>query len=112
MNAKEFVKTYQPKFEEYCPCVIDWKGEVYECESSHLNTLIWLSGEKDILNKLPENISPLFYLTEKLGCVLVDYENQIYSRTFSEEQQSALAELEKAKLILMNPINIHGKMTI
>lgn len=107
MNAREFIKSYQPKFEEYCPCVIDWKGEVYECTSSHLDTLIELNGDEDILNKIPENTSPLFYLTEKLRCVLVDYENQVYCEDFSQEQRYALLDLAEAKLIMVNPMDIH-----
>lgn len=112
MNAKEFIKSYHPKVSEYCPCIIDWQGEVYECENSHLDELIKLSGDENILSEIPEKISPLFYLTVKLKCVVVDYENQIYNEEFSQEQRYALLDLAEAKLILMNPVDIHGKIAM
>ena len=31
MKSKEFVKNYKQPFSEYCPCVIDWNGEIYLC---------------------------------------------------------------------------------
>ena len=94
MTSKEFVATFHSELSEYCPCVIDWEGQVHEC------------------NEVPENISPLFYLTAKLKCVLVDYENQIYSEDLSQEQRYALLDLSEAKLILLNPTDIKGKVTI
>lgn len=112
MKSKEFVKNYKQTFSEYCPCIIDWNGEVYECKDSHLEEMIRLSGDKDILSEIPKDVSPLFYLTDKLRCIVVDYENQLYSREFSQEQRYALLDLAEAKLILVNPVDIHGKLQI
>ncbi len=112
MKSKEFVKNYEQKLSEYCPCIIDWNGEVYECEESHLEELVKLSGDSEILSEIPKEVSPLFYLTEKLKCVVVDYENQLYSREFSQEQRYALLDLAEAKLILVNFVDIHGKLKI
>lgn len=106
MKAQEFVKTYQPKFSEYCPCVIDTKGEIYMCEKSHLDALIQLSGDDQILNKIPKEASPLFYLTEQLSCVVVDYENQVYYGELTWEQSEALLLMSDAQIILMKPKNI------
>ena len=112
MTSKEFVATFHSELSEYCPCVIDWEGQVHECKDCHLDTLIQISGDDEYLNEVPENISPLFYLTAKLKCVLVDYENQIYSEDLSQEQRYALLDLSEAKLILLNPTDIKGKVTI
>lgn len=112
MRVKEFIAGYQPKFSEYCPCVIDWQGEVYECKTSHLDELIRLGGDEDILSELPKELSPLFYLIDRLRSVAVDYENQIYSGELSAEQKEALQDLAEAGLITMSLTNIHGKITI
>lgn len=40
MKSKEFVKNYKQPFSEYCPCVIDWNGEIYLCSKGHLETLV------------------------------------------------------------------------
>lgn len=109
MKSKEFVKNYKQPFSEYCPCVIDWKGEIYLCSKGHLETLVEISGDKDILSGLPKEVSPLFYLTEKLKCVVVDYENQLYAGELSQEQRYALLDLAEAKLILVRPVDIKGK---
>ncbi|MFV0465293.1 MAG: hypothetical protein ACK5ML_04400 [Lachnospiraceae bacterium] len=106
MKIQEFIRTYKPKFQEYCPAVIDSEGNVYECSVSHLKTLeeIAKSQEKEIV--IPGNVSPLLFLTAKLSCVLVDYENQIYSISLTNEQQEALLLLYQAKLINYMPKNI------
>ncbi|MBO5372787.1 MAG: hypothetical protein J6A75_08710 [Lachnospiraceae bacterium] len=109
MTAKEFVAAYKPKYSEYCPCVIEWNGEVHECLGSHLDELVRLSGNEKILNEIPQNISPLFYLTGKLHCVVVDYENQLYSEDLSQEQRYALLDLAEAKLILLNHMDVSKK---
>ncbi len=112
MTAKEFVANYKPRFSEYCPCIIAWNGEVHMCEGSHLDKMVCLSGDDNILNEIPQNVSPLFYLTEKLHCVVVDYENQLYSEDFSQEQRYALLDLAEAKLILLNPMDIGGRQAL
>ena len=68
-----------------------------------------ISGDKDILSGIPKEVSPLFYLTEKLKCVVVDYENQLYAEELSQEQRYALLDLAEAKLILVRPVDIKGK---
>lgn len=109
MKIKEFIASFQPKFSEYCPCIITWNGEIHVCETNHLDEMIHLSGDKNILSEIPQNVSPLFYLTEKLCCVVVDYENQLYSAELSQEQKEALLRLAEAKLIILNPVDICGK---
>ena len=112
MKVKEFIAGYHPKLSEYCPCVIGWNGDVYECRMSHLDTLVTLSGDKDILSRIPENVSPLFYLTMQQKSVIVDYENQIYSQELSKEQSEALEALKEAGLITRNITNIGSKVEI
>ncbi|MBO5303053.1 MAG: hypothetical protein J6A92_03285 [Lachnospiraceae bacterium] len=112
MTAKEFVANFKPKYSEYCPCIITWDGEVYACEGSHLDEMVRLCGDENILNEIPQNVSPMFYLTGKLRCVVVDYENQLYSEDFSQEQRYALLDLAEAKLILLNPMDVSGKQAL
>lgn len=108
MKAEQFVETYKPHVSEYCSAVIDAQGEIHACETSHLKTMIELYGDPDILSRIPEGKSPMFWLVIRLGCVLVDYENQVYSETINPEQEYALQLLEQKGLILNNRKDIHG----
>ena len=62
---------------EYCPGIIDREGRFYECPEGHLEKLKELAG--DMVSDIPKDVSPLFYLTDKLGCVIVDYDDQVRS---------------------------------
>lgn len=88
--------------------VIDREGEIHACAVSHLKTMMELYGDPEILGKIPEGKSPLFWLILQLGCVVVDYENQIYSETINPAQEHALQLLEQRGLILQNRKDIHG----
>ncbi len=108
MKAEQFVESYKPHVSEYCAAVIDAQGEVFACEVSHLKTMMELYGDPDILSKIPEGKSPLFWLIIQLGCILVDYENQVYSGEINSGQEHALQLLERSGLILNNRKDIHG----
>lgn len=110
MKVGEFIESFEPKFREYCPCVIDREGEVVLCEKSHLDALIQMCGNPQILSEIPEETSPLFYLMCRLRCVVVDYENQIYCQELLEVQQQALTALAEANIIVMNPKSIHNML--
>jgi hypothetical protein len=112
MKVEEFIASYKPNLQEYCPCIIDREGEVYECEEGHLEALIQLSGKSDILSEIPQNLSPLYYMTDKMRCVVVDYENQIYSGTLSKKQRHALLALEGAGKIRSHLIDIGGNIAL
>lgn len=108
MKAEKFVETYRPHMSEYCSAVIDSEGEVHACEVSHLRTMIELSGDPELLSKIPDGKAPLFWLIIRLGCVLVDYENQVYSERVNSLQEHALKLLEDRGLIRRNRKDIHG----
>ena len=99
MKAEQFIKQYQPKMSEYCPVVITADGDVLESVAGHIQTLVSLSDNPDILNTVPKDVSPLMYLAGVMKCVIVDYENQIYMEELTLEQETALQELVSAGLI-------------
>jgi len=99
MKINEFIDSYKPEMSEYCPVVICSDGDIVESREGHLETLIKISGENDILGKVPADVSPLLYLAGKLGCVIVDYENQIYMGELTKEQEYALSALSDKGLI-------------
>ena len=108
MKAEQFIEVYRPHMSEYCSAVIDAGGELHACKVSHLRTMIELYGDPEILSKIPEGKSPLFWLVIRLECVLVDYENQVYSEKINPLQEHALKLLEEKGLIKKNRKDIHG----
>ena len=59
-----------------CAAVLYPDGEVEECVTSHLKTLMDRLGE-GAWDQIPKDESPLFWLTGLTGAVLIDYENQM-----------------------------------
>ena len=109
IDVDSFIKNYAPGLTEYCCVVVDEAGLVHECSTTHLKTIIEMSGDDDILSEIPEGKSPLFFITDRLKCVIVDCENQLYSRSLNEKQQITLSKLKTAGLIIDNLINIEKK---
>lgn len=99
MLADQFIKYYSPQMSEYCPVVIRSDGNIFDSSLGHLQTLVSLSNDHEILSKIPADVSPLLYLTAELKCVIVDYENQIYIDELTDRQEQALSALEEAGLI-------------
>ncbi|MBR6389964.1 MAG: hypothetical protein IKS16_01360 [Lachnospiraceae bacterium] len=106
MLADQFVRYYSPQMTEYCPVVIRSDGNIFDSSLGHLQTLVSLSNDHDILSKIPRDVSPLLYLAYELKCVIVDYENQIYIDELTPEQQDALEALEKAGLIRAHQVRM------
>ncbi len=106
MLADQFVRYYSPQMTEYCPVVIRSDGNIFDSSLGHLQTLVSLSNDHDILSKIPRDVSPLLYLAYELQCVIVDYENQIYIDELTPEQQDALEALEKAGLIRAHQVRM------
>ncbi|MCR4595695.1 MAG: hypothetical protein K5673_02820 [Lachnospiraceae bacterium] len=106
MLADQFVRYYSPQMTEYCPVVIRSDGNIFDSSLGHLQTLVSLSNDHDILSKIPRDVSPLLYLAYELKCVIVDYENQIYIDELTPEQQDALETLEKAGLIRAHQVRM------
>ncbi len=104
-----FISEYKPGLSEYCSTVIDENGLVYECRDGHIKTLIDMTGDREVLTEVPEGESMLFFLADKMHCVLVDYENQIFSGELTKSQRRALDKLALAGLIKMNAVDIKKK---
>lgn len=99
MRIDEFLAQFKPEMSEYCPVIITEDGEVFESTQGHLNKLVELSKDPEILSKIPKDESPLLYLTNSLHCVIVDYENQIYMNELTDVQKETLDKLIAAGLI-------------
>lgn len=106
MLADQFIRYYSPQMSEYCPVVIRSDGNIFDSGLGHLQTLVSLSNDHDILSVIPKDVSPLLYLAYELKCVIVDYENQIYIDELTPAQQEALESLEKAGLIRAHQVRM------
>ena len=106
MLADQFVRYYSPQMSEYCPVVIRSDGNIFDSSLGHLQTLVSLSNDHDILSVIPKDVSPLLYLAYELKCVIVDYENQIYIDELTPAQKEALESLEKAGLIRAHQVRM------
>lgn len=109
---KEFIEKYKAEPKGYCPCIIDVEGVIYECPKGHLEALLELKEAESRLEEIPNDMSPLFYMTAQTKAVVVDYENQLYSGKLAPEQQDTLKELEENELIQMNLIDIGKRMRL
>ena len=105
-DTDNFIREYDPGLSEYCCIVIDKNGHIHECSENHLKTLISMSKDSDILSKIPEGKSPLFYLTDRLQCITVDYENQLFAGNVTKEQTDTLEKLRSAGMMIKNMIDI------
>lgn len=99
MKHEQFIKYYSPEMSEYCPVIIREDGNIFDSSLGHLQTLVHLNGDPDILSAIPKDVSPLLYLADSERCVIVDYENQIYVDELTPEQSEALDALVSAGLI-------------
>lgn len=112
MTKQEFMEKHKNDPKGYCPCIVDVKGDIYECLKGHLESLMELEKEQYQLTEIPNDISPLFYMIFKTGAVVVDYENQVYSDELTQEQRYTLIELSEKGLIQINLKNIHKSMNL
>lgn len=109
MNAKEFIESYKTKYTKYCPCIITQDGDVMECASGHTEALIELHSREHTWEMIPKGVMPMQYLIVKTGAVVVDYENQVYSESLSDEQKAVLTTLADEGMIEMHLGDIHGR---
>ncbi len=107
MTASEYISMKQEQKTTMCAALLYPDGDVKECVKSHLKTMIVSLGN-EIWDRIPENESPLFWLTAYTGVVLIDYENQLYSEQLTKEQETALQEMYRAGILLENLKNIHN----
>ena len=92
MRVSEYVALKKGAETTMCSAILYPDGDIKECVKSHLKTLMLPFGSK-MWEMIPEDISPLFFMTAYTGTVLIDYENQIYSEALTEKQEEALDKL-------------------
>lgn len=107
MTASEYIAMKREQKTTMCAALLYPDGDVRECVKSHLKTMIASLGN-EIWDRIPENESPLFWLTAYTGVVLIDYENQLYSEKLTKEQETALQAMYGAGILLQNLKNIHN----
>ena len=77
--TEELLKEMEKKKELYGDGIIMPDGDYRLIQDGHLKTLMALLPytENEIWKMIPDDDSPLFWLIEKTGCVLTDYNNSI-----------------------------------
>ncbi len=112
MTKQEFIEKHKADPKGYCPCVVDVDGQIYECPKGHLDALMELGKAQNLLEEIPDDISPLFYIISQTKAVAVDYENQIYSGELTQEERYTLIELGENEMIMINLINIQNHIKL
>ena len=46
MTKQEFIEKHKEDTKGYCPCVVDYEGNLYECPKGHLEALMELGRKK------------------------------------------------------------------
>lgn len=106
MTIEEFLKEDLFGMTEYCPLTIDKDGQIYNSEKGHLQTLVDICGNENVMEELPKDKSLLFCLLALTGSVLVDYENQVYAVKLTKQQERVLDILQENNYIKEHRFNI------
>ena len=106
MTIADYIAIKKEQNTTMCAAVLYPDGEVEECVTSHLKTLMDRLGE-DAWDQIPKDESPLFWLTGLTGAVLIDYENQVYSEALSDEQENGLKDTDLDSVVNLLR-SIHG----
>ena len=106
MTVSDYIAIKKQQHTTMCAAILYPDGEIEECASSHLKTMIDHLGN-EIWDQIPKDESPLFWLTGYTGVVLIDYENQVYSEALSEEQRDALQKMYFSEVLIKHPCVIH-----
>ena len=106
MTIADYIAIKKEQNTTMCAAVLYPDGEVEECVTSHLKTLMNRLGE-GTWDQIPKDESPLFWLTGLTGAVLIDYENQVYSEALSDEQENGLKEMYACGILTEHPCVIH-----
>ena len=99
--TEELLQKMEQKKELYGDGIIMPDGDYRLIEEKgHLQTLMALLPypEKEIWKMIPENDSPLFWMIEKTGCVLTDY-NSTVGMTMTPAQKEVFDALVKHEII-------------
>lgn len=106
MTIADYIAIKKEQNTTMCAAILYPDGEIEECITSHLKTLIERLGE-DAWDQIPKDESPLFWLTGLTGAVLIDYENQVYSEALSDEQDAGLKKMYASGILTEHPCVIH-----
>ena len=106
MTIADYIAIKKEQNTTMCAAVLYPDGEVEECVTSHLKTLMDRLGE-DAWDQIPKDESPQFWLTGLKGAVLIDNENQVYSEALSDEQEIGLKEMYACGILTEHSCVIH-----
>lgn len=86
--TQELIDSYGDKKDKLSDGVIMPDGDYRLLEKGHLQTLMDLLPESDneIWKMIPEDDSALFWMVEKTGCVLTDYNTTIGMKMTPQQQ--------------------------
>ena len=98
--TEELLKKMEEKKELYADGIIMPDGDYRLITDGHLKTLMALLPytEHEIWKMIPENDSPLFWMIEKTGCVLTDY-NSTVGMAMTPAQKEVFDALVKHEII-------------
>lgn len=87
--TQELINSYGEKKERLSDGVILPDGDYILLEKGHLQTLMDMLPEPDneIWKMIPEDDSALFWMVEKTGCVLTDYNTTIGMKMTLQQQE-------------------------
>ncbi|MDD7219803.1 MAG: hypothetical protein PUI16_07475 [Clostridia bacterium] len=87
--TEELLNEMKKKDSNFSDGIILPDGDYRRIDKGHLHAMMELLpySENDIFKMIPENDSPLFWLIEKTGCVLTDYNNSIGMKMTPAQQE-------------------------
>lgn len=87
--TQELIDSYGDKKDRLSDGIIMPDGDYRILEKGHLQTLMDLLPESDneIWKMIPEDDSALFWMVEKTGCVLTDYNTTIGMKMTPQQQE-------------------------
>ena len=101
MNVNDFIK--QHEYKNYCEAIVYPNGDIEYAEQGHVNKLIEITGlPRCVINELmPNNASPLHWLTEYTKCIPLWEKFFIYS-SITYEQYDTIQQLVNHNIICDN----------
>ena len=98
--TEELLNEMKTKDENFSDGLIKPDGDYIRIPKGHLHGMMELLPwtEDEIWKMIPENDSPLFWMIEKTGCVLTDY-NSTVGMTMTPEQKEVFDGLVKHGII-------------
>jgi hypothetical protein len=101
----EFITLHNSKHKHYCEAIVQKNGNIVYAEPSHTLRLQIMWGvpaqelfeggpKRDELSRLmPFSASPIHWLAEVLGCVVLWYESIIFPPDYTKDQMASVRKL-------------------